>query len=379
MTPDEAREWLAATPLDRMEVQTRKEVEAALARDPEVANEAEFDRFVEEGLRPLRSRGSAREAVLQRLRLDPSRLPGSRRRSRRGSVRLAAAGNRRALALAAAILLCAAGGIWFWSARPSTPVEPEVVEAKDIRPLDLRPVEPKVTTADPELDVADEPVPSAHPQAPEVVEAPAPKARPEPAVKPQVPDWAEVSSGSARWELAGEASARATLGFPGGAGIPLQEADLRVLPGAEGKPERLAVVAREGRTARLLDLGSNDGLPKDLGEHEALPLEPERVYLLRLEGGGYAAYYELRVTEFTPGGHVELDWLPVPTAWALTRITLARQTFEEAAAQAELDALHRRQNPEQADPAGGGGVHAKPVEPEKEKVKKVVKPLGRMP
>ncbi|GMV83421.1 MAG: hypothetical protein AMXMBFR7_46050 [Planctomycetota bacterium] len=379
MTHEEAREWLAATPLDRMEVQTRKEVEAALARDPEVANEAEFDRFVEEGLRPLRSRGSAREAVLHRLRLDSSRLTGSRRRSRRASVRLAAAGNRRALALAAAILLCAAGGIWFWSGRSKAPVEPAVTDAKDIHPLDLRSVEPKPATADPEPDTPDEPTPSAHPQVPEVAEAPAPKALPAPAIAPQVPDWAEVSSGSARWELAGEAAARATLGFPGGSGIPLQEADLRVLPGADGKPERLAVVAREGRTARLLDLGSNEGLPKDLGEHEALPLEPERVYLLRLEGGGFAAYYELRVTEFTPGGHAELDWLPVPTAWALTRITLARQTFEEAAAQAELDALHRRQNPEQADPAGGG-VHAKPVEPpEKEKVKKVVKPLGRMP
>ncbi|MCZ7646713.1 MAG: hypothetical protein M5U26_15740 [Planctomycetota bacterium] len=390
MTIEEVKTLLATTPLERMDAAVRLEVEAYLSLHPELRQETEFDRFIEEGLRPLRPQGMLSPAVLNRLQAGAR--SASRRKSRRQSSRAAERTNRWALPLAAAAGLLVAAGVWYLAS--VTPRAPQEAEAsKPARPAPAQSA--AVEHEDPEATE----IPSKPPVVPRPEVVQAPQARPDGSVQAPAPNEAPLPdpelivsrppvgleehpgaepfkplSGRAETALAQPVYLRLS---DGRTDVEPAEADLRFFRSEDGQNLLMTGAGAETGLVKLYDLGGEEKPPRKAGVLEAVPLEAGHVYLVEIARGNLRLYAEIRAQDFS-AQKVSLDWLGVPREWALTRVMLAQELYEEALAEADLERTRRElEQPKQKVPPGG--LLAKPEKHEGEKTRKAVKPLGNFP
>ncbi|MCK6474604.1 MAG: zf-HC2 domain-containing protein [Planctomycetes bacterium] len=409
MTHDEVQGLLAAVPLDRMDASTRRAVDAHLDACAACREAADWDRFLEDGLEPLRTGGSLAPAVEARVAHAPSSgewrtVPvgghsvSSRRTSRRSTPKVAWGPMAAAACVGAAVVL---GWMALTEKAPATtqnetnvPVDldrpgapPEIAKATEPRAPSTKIAVAKETPTSkkqgseprPEAaNVAQEPgkaqdkaKPAERPFNPdEWVLMPLPDVEKESLVKaPEDPPGAsDAALRKARLRpINSQWSGRDTLRLADGeVGLDLFESDLRVV--VMGSPQRkdtqdLLAVAMGGRdTSRLVDLGPAGGAPETLEEKDALSLGADRRYLLkRLKDEGTTLYF-VRVSAHLPGEYVDLEWQPLAAEVADALVVKAREAYQAALAKGQ-DPKRPAQGKAgvEAEAGGAGDLLARPA------------------
>lgn len=411
MTHDEVQGLLAAVPLDRMDASTRRAVDAHLSACAVCREAADWDRFLEDGLEPLRTGGSLAAAVEARVARAPSssewrtvpvggRSVSSRRTSRRSAPKIAWGPMAAAACVGAAVVLG-------WMAL--TEKAPETTQNETIVPVDLdkpgAPAETEKSTAPrtpstkvavvkeapasqkqdggqrhESVNVAQEPAKAPNAAKPkaedrpfnpdEWVLMPLPDVEKESLVKaPEDPPGAsDAALRKARLRpINSQWSGRDTLRLADGeVGLDLFESDLRVV--VMGSPQRkdtqdLLAVAMGGRdTSRLIDLGPAGGAPETLEEKDAQSLGADRRYLLKRVKDGGAALYFVRVSAHLPGEYVDLEWQPLAAEVADALVVKAREAYQTALAKGHdpKRPAHGKAGVE-AEAGGAGDILARPA------------------
>lgn len=409
MTHDEVQGLLAAVPLERMEGATRRAVDAHLAACAVCREAADWDRFLEDGLEPLRTGGSLAPAVEAQVARGPAssewrtvpvagRSVSSRRTSRRSAPRIAWGPMAAAACVGAAVVL---GWMALAEKAPATtqnqtnvPVDlgkpgapSEIQEAPAPRESSTKVAVAKDASVSRVPDSGQQPEPANVAQESAKVQGtvkpadrpfnpdewvlmPLPDVEKESLVKApeDPPGTSDAALCKARLRpINSQWSGRDTLRLADGeVGLDLFESDLRVV--VMGSPRRkdtedLLAVAMGGRdTSRLIDLGPAGGAPETLEEKDALSLGAGRRYLLkRVKDEGTTLYF-LRVSAHQPGEYVDLEWQPLAAEVADALVVKAREAYQTALAKGSdpKRPAHGKAGGE-ADAGGAGAMLARPA------------------